>query len=120
MCPDLPLSAQDAVIWCSRLVCSLEDPSGDIQTPNIMDAYLEDILSISFPRSCDGSVSVASLSDIQNLPSGSHLKSIIYHFVFSALTCPPVDLADTENILRTFCASFTVSYSGYLARVTLV
>ena len=117
---DINLSAQDAVICCICLLCSLEDPYGDIQTPNILDACLGESLSIYFPPSCDGSVSVASLSDIQNLPSGSHLKSIIYHFVFSALTCPPVDLADTENILRTFCASFTVSYSGYLARVTLV
>ena len=30
MCPDITLLVQDAIICCSRLVCSLEDPSGDI------------------------------------------------------------------------------------------
>ena len=70
MCPDLTLSAQDADIWCSSIICSLEDPSGDIQTPNILDACLGGSLSFSFAPSFGGSISVASLSASHHLPSG--------------------------------------------------
>ena len=117
MCPDLTLSAQDSVIWCSRLVCSFEDPSGDTQTPNILDACLVESLSISFPPCCDGSVSVASLSGSRHFPSGSHLDSIRYHLVFSALTFPHVALDAPANILRPFCASFTVYSRGVSCEV---
>ena len=112
MCPDLTLSAQYTVIWCIRIVCSFEDPSGDIHNPNILDSCLGDSLSIYFPTYCDGSVSVSSLYYSRHLPSGSHLKSIRYHFIFSALTCPSVALSAPEKILRPFCASFTVSSRG--------
>ena len=61
---------------------------------------------------CDGSVGVDYLSYSHPPPSEYHLKYIIYHFVFSALTCPPVALTDPANILRPFCDSFTVSYRG--------
>ena len=112
MCPDISLSAEDTVIWCSRLVCYLEDPYGDIRTPNILDACLGDILYISYPTSCNGSVSVASLYASRHFPSGSYLKSIRYHFFFYALTFPLVALAAPAQILRPFCASFTVYSRG--------
>ena len=112
MCPNLTLLDQDAVIWCSRLVSYLDDPSDDIQDPNILDDILGESLSISSHPSCDGSVSVASLSDIHYFPSGSHLNSIRYHSFISALTFPPVALADPANILKPFCASFAVYSRG--------
>ena len=93
MCPDLTSSDQDAVIWCSSLVCYLDNPSGDIQTPNILDDCLGESIYIYFTLFCDDSVSVSSLSDSHHLPSGSLLKSIRFHFVFYTLTCTPVVLA---------------------------
>ena len=109
---DVTLSAQDAVIWCIILFYSMDNPSGDIQTPNILYAFLGVSISVSFPPYIDGSVRVASLSSNRHFHSGSHLKSIRYHFVFSALTFPPVALAAPPKILRPFCASFTVSSRG--------
>ena len=117
MWPALTLSAQDAVILCTHCVCYFEDPTGDIKTPNILDACLGESLSISFPPSCDGGLSVASLSDSCHFPPGSHLKSIRCHFVFYALTCTPVALAAPENTLRPFCTSFTVSSRGVSGEV---
>ena len=90
----------------------MEYPYVDIQTPNILDDCLGGIISIYFPPSCCGSVIVAYLSDSQHFSYGSHFKSIRYHFVFSALTCPPVALSHPANILRPFCASLTVSSRG--------
>ena len=90
----------------------MEDTSGDIQTPNILDGFLADNIYIYFPPSCYGCVSVTSLYASRHFPSGSHLKSIIYHFFFYALTCPTVDLDTPEKIMRPFCVSFTVSYRG--------
>ena len=74
-----------------------------------MNACLGFSLYISFPPSCDGSVSVFSLSARRHFPSVFHLKSIRCHFFFSALTCTPVALAAPVKIFRPFCASFNVS-----------
>ena len=112
LCPCLTLSAQDAVIWFIPIICSLEDPSGDIQNPNILDPSWGESISISFPHFCDGSVSVSSLSYSHHFPSGLHLKSIIYYFVIYELTCPPVALSAPVNILRPFFAIFTASSRG--------
>ena len=109
LCLDIIVLSQDAVIWCSRLVWSLEDPYVDIQTPNIMYACLGDSLSIYFSHSWNESVSVASLSTSRHFPSGTNLKSIQYYFVFSALTCHTVALVAPAKILRPFCDISTVS-----------
>ena len=90
----------------------MDDPSCDINTTDILDAFLGVSLSISFPPSCGGSVSVDSLYYGHHFPLGSHLKSIRYHFVFSAITCPPVDFSAPEMILRPFCSILTVSSRG--------
>ena len=76
MCPEITLLDQEAVIQLSCLVCYLEDQYCDIHTPNILDYFLGDSISISFPPSCDRGVSLASLSDSRHFTSECHLKSI--------------------------------------------
>ena len=112
MCPDLNISAHAAVILQSLLVCYLEDIFSDIQNPDILDACLGDSIPLSFPTSCDDILSVAYMSDSCHFLSWSHLNSIIYHFVFSPQTCPPVDLSPHTEILSPFYGSLTVSSRG--------
>ena len=90
----------------------MEDPYREIHTPNALDVCLEEILYINFPSYFDGSVGVASSSDSLYLPSDFNLKSIIYHSIFFALTCPPVDFFAPAKIVRPFCSSLTVSSRG--------
>ena len=75
---------------------------------------------IPLPPSCDGIVSAASLSANRHFPSGSHLRSILYHFVFSALTCSPVALDAPAKILSPFELVLPSLPEGCLVRVPLV
>ena len=113
MCPELNLFYHEEVIALSGLVCSVNETSGEIHTPMIMEAWDGVRRSICFGPSGRFKNRPYLLSARLHFLVVSHLNSIRYHF-FLMLTYPSVFWDAPEKISNHDWGRFIVYYVGVL------